>query len=102
MPVNEAGVKRDANEECVFVTTRWSLVISGGKPDGDEQKARNALAELCRTYWRPIFSFVSRRGLSTEDAQDLTQDFFVMIIEDNWFQHADASRGRFRSFLLKS
>jgi RNA polymerase sigma-70 factor (ECF subfamily) len=78
------------------------LVISGGKADGDEQKARDALAELCRTYWRPIFSFVSRRGHSTEDAQDLTQDFFVMIIEDNWFQHADASRGRFRSFLLKS
>ena len=45
---------------------------------------------------------MSRRGYSTEDAQDLTQDFFVMIIEDNWFQHADASRGRFRSFLLKS
>ena len=102
MSVNDAGGKRDANKEREFAATRWSLVISAGRPEGDEQKARNALAELCRTYWRPIFSFVSRHGYSTEDAQDLTQDFFVMIIEDNWLQQADASRGRFRSFLLKS
>ena len=70
--------------------------------DGDEQKAREALAELCRTYWRPIFSFVCQRGHSTEDAKDLTQDFFVMILESDWLRHADESRGRFRSFLLKS
>jgi RNA polymerase sigma factor (sigma-70 family) len=92
----------DTNKEREFVTTRWSLVISAGKPEGDEQKAREALAELCRTYWRPIFSFISQRGYSVEDAQDLTQDFLVMIIESNWLEHADASRGRFRSFLLKS
>ena len=64
--------------------------------------ARDALAELCRTYWRPIFSFVSRQGHSQEDAQDLTQDFFVMVLKGNWLQHADETRGRFRSFLLRS
>ena len=96
------GEEGDTKEEREFVTTRWSLVISGRNPDGDQQQAQQALAELCRTYWRPIFSFVARRGYSTEDAQDFTQDFFVMIIEGNWLQHADASRGRFRSFLLKS
>jgi RNA polymerase sigma factor (sigma-70 family) len=86
----------------IFATTRWSLILSTADPDGDEGKARSALAELCRIYWRPVFSFVCRRGYSTEDAQDLTQDFFVMILESDWLQHADASRGRFRSFLLKS
>src|SRR5204862_7608799 len=70
--------------------------------EGDEQKAAEALAELCRTYWRPIFSYVCRRGYSTEDAQDLTQDFFLMILETNWLQQADHGRGRFRSLLLKS
>jgi RNA polymerase sigma-70 factor (ECF subfamily) len=83
------------------VTTRWTLIVSAAN-GSEEQKARDALAELCRTYWRPIFSFVCRRGYSIEDAQDLTQDFFVTILEDNWLQHADRNRGRFRSLLLRS
>jgi DNA-directed RNA polymerase specialized sigma24 family protein len=84
-----------------FVTTRWSLIFSAAN-GSEEQKARDALAELCRTYWRPIFWFVRGRGYSTEDAQDLTQDFFVTILEHNWLQHADRNRGRFRSLLLRS
>jgi RNA polymerase sigma factor (sigma-70 family) len=86
----------------VFASTRWSLILSATGSDSDELKAREALAELCRTYWRPIFLFVSRRGYAIQEAQDLTQDFFVMILESNWLQHADEHRGRFRSFLLKS
>ena len=89
-------------EPRVFATTRWSLVLAGANSEGDQQKATEALAELCRTYWRPIFSYVCRRGYSIEDAQDLTQDFFLMILETNWLQQADQGRGRFRSLLLKS
>jgi DNA-directed RNA polymerase specialized sigma24 family protein len=89
-------------EPRLFTTTRWSLVLAGADAEGDEQKAAEALAELCRTYWRPIFSYVCRRGYSTEDAQDLTQDFFLMILETNWLRQADRGRGRFRSLLLKS
>src|ERR1700730_16468542 len=90
------------NERGVFATTRWSMILSAGDSGGEEQKARDALAELCRIYWRPIFSYVCWRGYSPEDAQDLTQDFFVMIFRNDWFQRADPNRGRFRSFLLKS
>jgi len=90
------------NEPRTFATTRWSLILSAANSGGEEQAARDALAELCRTYWRPIFSFVCRRGYSTEDAQDLTQDFFVMMLETHWLQHADPNRGRFRSLLLRS
>jgi RNA polymerase sigma factor (sigma-70 family) len=86
----------------VFATTRWSIILSAGDSGSEEEKARAALAELCRTYWRPIFSFVCRRGYSAEDAQDLTQDFFVMILGNNWLQRADPNRGRFRSLLLRS
>jgi RNA polymerase sigma factor (sigma-70 family) len=85
-----------------FVTTRWSLILSAANLTNEEQKARDALAELCRTYWRPIFSFVRARGYSIEDAQDLTQDFFVTILKNNWLHHADRNRGRFRSLLLRS
>ena len=91
-----------AEETRVFVTTRWSLILSGANSDGGAEEARAALADLCRIYWRPVFSFVCRRGYSTEDAQDLTQDFFVMMLESNWLQHADENRGRFRSLLVKS
>lgn len=90
-----------AGEARQFVTTRWSLILSAANFTSEEQAARDALAELCRTYWRPIFLFVRARGQSIEDAQDLTQDFFVTILKKNWLQHADRSRGRFRSLLLK-
>jgi DNA-directed RNA polymerase specialized sigma24 family protein len=91
-----AGVARE------FVTTRWSLIVSAANLGSEEQKAGDALAELCRVYWRPIFLFVRARGYSIEDAQDLTQDFFVTILKKNWLRHADRNRGRFRSLLLRS
>ena len=98
--MNGNAGEQGAGEPREFVTTRWSLILSAA--NGEEQKARDALAELCRTYWRPIFSFVRARGYSVEDAQDLTQDFFVTILRNNWLQHADRNRGRFRSLLLRS
>jgi hypothetical protein len=81
--VNSERCEESAGEPHRFTTTRWSLILSASSSEGEEQQARDALAELCRTYWRPIFFFVSRRGYSTEDAQDLTQDFFAMILETN-------------------
>jgi RNA polymerase sigma factor (sigma-70 family) len=100
--VKPNGATEGASQQGVFATTRWSIILSSANSQSGEAKAREALAELCRAYWRPIFSFVCRRGYSPEDAQDLTQDFFVMILESNWLQQADPSRGRFRSFLVKS
>jgi RNA polymerase sigma factor (sigma-70 family) len=85
-----------------FATTRWSLILSAAHSDSEEQKARDALEELCRIYWRPVFTFVCRRGYSMEDAQDFTQDFFLKILEQDWLQHADVNRGRFRTLLLTS
>jgi RNA polymerase sigma factor (sigma-70 family) len=84
-----------------FVTTRWSLIrqrcVPGGRSEVDP-----GLAQLCQIYWRPIFTFIYRRGYSAPDAQDLTQDFFLMILEGNLIQSADPKRGRFRSLLLRS
>jgi len=85
-----------------FVTTRWSVVLSCADSGGDEQKAREALAELCKIYWRPVFAFVCQQRNSVPDAQDLTQDFFVMVLKGRLLQRADRSRGRFRSLVLKA
>jgi RNA polymerase sigma factor (sigma-70 family) len=85
-----------------FVTTRWSVVLSCADSEGDEEKAQAALAELCKIYWRPVFAFICRQGHSVPDAQDLTQDFFAMVLKGRLLQRADRSRGRFRSLVLKA
>jgi DNA-directed RNA polymerase specialized sigma24 family protein len=62
--------------------------------------ALNALSELCRIYWRPVYGFLRGQGYGREDAQDLTQGFFVHLIERRGYARADREKGRFRSFLL--
>jgi DNA-directed RNA polymerase specialized sigma24 family protein len=94
-----------AEEKCRpggFATTRWSLIVSGSNPRRQARKTRDAVSEVCRIYWRPVFAYICRRGYSPADAEDLTQDFFAMLLDENWLQHADRTRGRFRSLLLKS
>lgn len=84
-----------------FATTRWSLIrnghVAGAQCDGNED-----LARLCHIYWRPIFTFIYRRGYSPQDAQGLTQDFFLVVLEGTLLRSADPAKGRFRSLLIKS
>jgi RNA polymerase sigma factor (sigma-70 family) len=82
----------------VFVTTHWSVVLKAG--GADTAQAQDALAKLCQTYWYPLYAYVRRRGHSPHDSQDLTQEFFARLLEDNWIARADRGKGRFRSFLL--
>jgi RNA polymerase sigma factor (sigma-70 family) len=85
-----------------FATTRWSVVLSCADPALGDETARQALAELCQIYWRPVFAFICRHGRSVPDAQDLTQDFLLMVLEGNLLKRADPNRGRFRNLLLKA
>ncbi len=93
-----ASPSGDAGRGGVFVTTHWSLVLSAGDHDGT--RAQNALAQLCQTYWYPLYAYARGRGHSREDAQDLTQEFFARLLAHDWVGRADRSKGRFRSFLL--
>jgi hypothetical protein len=68
--VNAAAPAGVLSGPGVFATTRWSLILSAADSTGNEQKAREAVAELCRVYWRPIFSFVARQGDAIENSQD--------------------------------
>jgi hypothetical protein len=72
-----------------FSTTRWSVVLACADSAGGEETARQALADLCKTYWRPIFAFICRRGYSVPDAQDLTQNFLVVFLQGNLLKRAD-------------
>ncbi len=84
----------------LFATTHWSVVLAAA--EGEKPEAAAALEQLCRTYWYPSYAYLRRRGRSPEEAQDLTQDFFVHFLARKSFSLADPTRGRFRSFLLKS
>ena len=63
---------------------------------------RAALEELCERYWPPVYAFLRRKGNSRAEAEDLTQGFFVHLLDHEVIAAADPDRGRFRSFLLKS
>jgi DNA-directed RNA polymerase specialized sigma24 family protein len=41
-----------------------------------------------------------RRGFNRQDAQDLTQDFFLRLLEKETLSRADPQKGKFRTFLL--
>jgi len=83
-----------------FQTTSWSLVLAAaGQPS---TQGHAALAKLCQTYWHPVYSFVRRSGHPPDQAQDLTQGFFTVLLEKNYVGDADPQRGRFRAFLLTS
>ena len=84
----------------VFATTHWSVVLQAGDSRSSEGSA--ALEKLCRTYWFPIYAFVRRKGHAEEDAKDLTQQFFALLLGRKDFQVIDARKGKFRNFLLAS
>jgi RNA polymerase sigma factor (sigma-70 family) len=81
-----------------FATTHWSVVMAAGK--GHSAQAAEALEQLCRTYWYPLYAFVRRHVSEAHDAEDLTQDFFTRFLAKEYFGRADPALGRFRSFLL--
>jgi len=83
-----------------FPTTRWSLVVAASDPKRKE--VRSALASLCENYWYPLYAYLRRRGYPADQAQDLTQEFFIRVLEGRHLDRADPEKGRFRSFLLTS
>jgi RNA polymerase sigma-70 factor (ECF subfamily) len=97
-------VKREnsspAAEAGSFHTTHWTIVLTAAQ--SREQGGPAALAELCGHYWYPLYAFARRRGHSPEDAEDLTQGFFLHLVEHQALAHVDRLKGKFRSFLLAS
>jgi hypothetical protein len=76
--------------ESQFPTTRWTLVVAAGDPHRKE--ARSALVSLCENYWYPLYAYLRRRDYPADQAQDLTQDFFVRVLEGRYLDRADPEK----------
>ena len=104
--IQTAEVKTLGGNGCrqsdLFPSTHWSVVVAAAETQTEPEIAHAALAELCQTYWAPLYSFVRSRGHTVHDAQDLTQSFFAYLIERKIYARIDRQKGKFRSFLLAS
>jgi RNA polymerase sigma-70 factor (ECF subfamily) len=88
--LEDAMLDSTASGRPKFLTTQWGLITASAQ----------GLEGLYRAYCHPVYTFIRRRGYSRPDAQDLTQDFFIHLVEKGMLGRADPERGRFRSFLL--
>ena len=98
MPASRVNSSEFAPAGAQFTTTHWSVVLAAG--DANLPGAVEALEQLCRAYWYPLYVYVRRRGHKPEDARDLTQEFFQRLLTSDWIARADQTKGRFRTFLL--
>jgi RNA polymerase sigma-70 factor (ECF subfamily) len=95
-------IRPEADEQkgsIAFTTTHWSVVLQA---QGQSRAAQEALEKLCRTYWRPVYSFIRREGTGPEEAEDLTQSFFALLLQRRNFDNVRKEKGRLRSYLLTS
>lgn len=83
-----------------FPSTRWTVILASRSVTEDER--HRVTGELCRDYWRPVYSFIRAMGRPPADAEDLTQAFFAQALANSLFERADPDRGRLRSLLLKA
>jgi RNA polymerase sigma-70 factor (ECF subfamily) len=82
-----------------FRTTHWTELHNARTLDVSRQ--RQTVNNLIKSYWKPIYCFLRRRGYANELAKDLTQGFFhEVVLGRDLFQRADQTKGRFRTFLL--
>ncbi len=86
-------------QPIVFATTRWSVVLDA---QGNSAVAEEALERLCRIYWWPLYGFVRCQGYPPEEAQDLTQGFFALLLRRRDLDEVRREKGRLRSYLLIS
>ncbi len=91
-PITQTGA-------VLFTTTHWSVVLAA---QGPSPAAEAAVEKLCRTYWRPIYGFLRRKGVRPEEAKDLTQGFFALLLERRDLNAVRQEKGRLRSYLLTS
>jgi DNA-directed RNA polymerase specialized sigma24 family protein len=98
MPDNLPNASVDATRAGWFATTHWSVVLQAR----GASETTEALNNLCRAYWYPLFVFIRQSGHNEESAKDLAQGFFEQLLAKNYLAQVDREKGKFRSFLLAS
>lgn len=81
-------------------STNWSVVVAA--KEGDSSERRQALGNMYEIYWGPLYAYVRTRGYDAEEAKDLTQEFFTVVIQERFLKNVGIEKGRFRNFLLAS
>ena len=94
----ESSTRAEVGTAMRFHTTHWTIVLAAR--DGGETAGAAALANLCSTYWYPLYAFIRRQGSSPPEAEDLTQEFFHRFLQRNSLTNVRQGAGKFRSFLL--
>lgn len=89
----DTHIKRDD----LFSATSWTVVMTALN---DTPQAREALEQLCNKYWYPVYAYIRRRGYGPHDAEDLTQSFFLEIVDNKRLRSANRAKGKFRAYLL--
>ncbi len=84
-----------------FAATRWTVVLAAAHGVATA-RAADAMTELCRMYWYPLYAYVRRRGHETSEAEDLTQEFFARLLAKDYLASVAPEKGKFRAFLLAS
>lgn len=94
------GITLARTGKAQFADTHWSMVLRAGQ--SEEPGAEAALEQLCRSYWYPVYAWVRGQGHEPEDARDVTQEFFAMLLRRESFSTVSQQKGRFRTFLIRS
>jgi RNA polymerase sigma factor (sigma-70 family) len=81
-----------------FPATRWSIIIRATATPSP--LSHDALEDLCRLYWPPLYAFLRRSGQTPHEAQDLVQGYLARLLEREDLSTVSADKGRFRSYLL--
>jgi DNA-directed RNA polymerase specialized sigma24 family protein len=95
MRASDSSMVPDRSTAARFKTTLWTQVL-------ESPHNENALASLCRKYWYPLYAFLRRKGISSHEAEDLTQGFFAQLLSKQGLETVRPEYGKFRSFLLAS
>lgn len=81
-----------------FPDTKVSAVLGIRSEDADVR--RRSLDALARAYWKPVYAHVRASwSRPPEEAQDLTQGFFLAVVERGMLAAYDPGKARFRTYL---
>lgn len=81
-----------------FPETHWSQLLELRNPA--HPRHAEHLDGLVQQYWKPAYLYLRAiRSMSAEDAEDLTQQFFAMLLARRAFDKLSPDRGSFRGFL---
>lgn len=98
MSSTENKPSEPATKNNLFPITRWSLIAL--LQNGSHEERVQSLDHICSIYWKPVYGWLRAHGNSPENAQDITQDFFCRMVDEDWLVAVAEEKGRLRSYLL--